>query len=693
MNQEIYIQALKAIQSIYGEDAVFREGQYEAIEATLTHHRTLVVQKTGWGKSLVYFVCTQIQRKLGKGLTIVVSPLLVLMENQLQAANKLGLHCAVLNSKTKDKRNEHLSEMKAGTLDLVLITPETLFTDEIQSALSQVKIGLFVIDEVHCISDWGHDFRLEYTRLNRVIKRIPQIVPVLGTTATANERVIEDLKKQFGDSVYVSRGELMRRSLSIQILHLSTSAERYAWILQNISNLPGSGIIYCLTQRDCEQLAYFLKDNGIYAQAYHSGMSQQDTNQAEHMLQNNQIKVLVSTIKLGMGYDKEDISFVIHYQQPSNVVAYYQQIGRAGRNIDRAYTFLMCGNEDKAIQDYFIETAFPSETEAKDIYNVIFNHSDCGITAKKIEGYVNIRKNRVDKALMFLCNEEIIWKDENKYYYPTPHKFHYNREHYEQIKAIRYREQKQMQEITKTNMCISRFVVNCLDDQTAENCGICRNCLGYDEYPAVPDEMFIKTAQMYLEQLQIPIEPRKQWPDKEEFTGSAKIAVPNETGICLSKYGDSGYGMLVKIGKYRTSLGFCTELIEKSAEVLRPIIAEKQINAITCVPSLRSRIVVNFAEQLAERCGLPFISILNKKGYNKQQKDMENSIYQCRNAWNSFSLLPNIANIPKRVILVDDIVDSKWTMTVCGYLLTQAGCEMVFPFALADSSENRRKQN
>lgn len=287
MNQEIYAQAQQIIQSLYGKDAAFRDGQYEAIESTLTHHRTLVVQKTGWGKSLVYFVCTKIRRKLGKGLTIVVSPLLVLMENQLQAADILGLRCAVLNSQTKDRRKEILAEMKAGTIDLVLITPETLFTDEVQLALPQIQIGLFVIDEAHCISDWGHDFRLEYTRLNRVIQRMPKTVPVLGTTATANDRVIDDLKKQFGDDVYVSRGELMRRSLSIQVLHLSTPAERYAWILQNVPDLPGSGIIYCLTQRDCEHLADFLQKNGINAQAYHSGMDQQETNQAEYLLRKN----------------------------------------------------------------------------------------------------------------------------------------------------------------------------------------------------------------------------------------------------------------------------------------------------------------------------------------------------------------------------------------------------------------------
>ena len=685
MDAMIHARASEILRTIYGADATFREGQYEAIEATLTHHRTLVVQKTGWGKSLVYFVCTKLLRDQGHGVTMVVSPLLVLMENQLASAETMGLHCAVLNSTTKDRRQEQLDAMRAGELDLVLITPETLFTDEVQAALPSIPIGLFVIDEAHCISDWGHDFRLEYTRLYRIIRQMPKTVPVLGTTATANDRVIADLKQQLGDDVYISRGELMRRSLSIQILPLSTSAERYAWILENVPRLPGSGIIYCLTQRDCDYLADFLQKNGIRAVAYHSGLEQTETNDAEQRLRENQIKVLVATIKLGMGYDKGDISFVIHYQQPSNIVAYYQQIGRAGRSIDRAYTFLMCGEEDRMIQEYFIETAFPSEQEARAVYDAVLSHAEEGITGRAVEGLVNIRKARVDKALMFLRNEEIIVKDGARYY-PTLHPFRYDRAHYEAIKAVRYREQQQMRELAHTQGCLSRFVVNCLDDTTAEDCGICRDCLGYPEYPEHPGMDALRIAQTYLERLILPIEPRKQFPSKD-FTGVFKIPVPNHEGLCLSKYGDPGYGTLVKQGKYGTPPGFCEELIGKSATVLRDVVRTHGITAVTCVPSLRSTIVADLAEALAQRLRLPFVQLLEKHG-TRQQKDMENSYHQCRNAWRSFACIPDIS-MPARVILVDDIVDSRWTMTVCGYLLTQAGCESVFPFALADSSENR----
>ena len=267
---DIYQRSLAIIKKLYGSSARFREGQYEAIEATMTQKRTLVVQKTGWGKSLVYFVCTKLMRAQNKGVTMVVSPLLVLMQNQIEAAEKMGLSCDVLNSRVKDRKSDILAALEANELDLVLITPETLFSDEVQKHLKNIRIGLFVIDEAHCISDWGHDFRLEYGNLKKVIAQLPQNVPILATTATANDRVIADLELQLGNNVYVSKGSLSRESLSIQVLHMPNRIERYAWILENIKKLPGSGIVYCLTQRDCDYLADFLRKNKISAEAYYS---------------------------------------------------------------------------------------------------------------------------------------------------------------------------------------------------------------------------------------------------------------------------------------------------------------------------------------------------------------------------------------------------------------------------------------
>ena len=345
-NPEIYAKASLILRQLYGEKATFRDGQYEAIEATMTKRRTLVVQRTGWGKSLVYFICTKLMRSEHRGVTLVVSPLLVLMENQMEAAEKMGLRCDVLNSTVKDRRKDILTAIEQDEVDLVFVTPETLFSEDVQSHIRNFRIGLFVIDEAHCISDWGHDFRLEYGNLRKIVAQLPENVPILATTATANNRVVSDLCAQLGNDVFISRGPLTRDSLYIQILNKPDKIERYAWMLENIPKLPGSGIIYCLTQRDCDYLAEFLNKNRISAAAYYSrnGEDGADLNCAiEEKFRKNKLKVIVATIKLGMGYDKGDIAFVIHYQMPSNIVSYYQQIGRAGRSIDKAYIFLMYG--------------------------------------------------------------------------------------------------------------------------------------------------------------------------------------------------------------------------------------------------------------------------------------------------------------------------------------------------------------
>jgi len=682
-NNQIFARASVIIKSLYGEKAEFREGQYEAIEATMTKHRTLVVQRTGWGKSLVYFVCTKLMREHEKGVTMVVSPLLSLMQNQIEAASQMGLTCDMLNSQTKDRREEILQSMVQGTVDLVLVTPETLFSSDIQKKLKDIRIGLFVIDEAHCISDWGHDFRLEYSRLKDVIQELPTNVPVLATTATANDRVVNDLKTQLGNDVFISRGPLSRDSLWIQVLHIQSKAERYAWILENIERLPGSGIIYCLTQRDCDYLSDFLQKNGVPVMSYYSrdGEQEEKNRLAEEAFKQNKIKAIVATVKLGMGYDKGDIAFVIHFQMPANIVSYYQQIGRAGRNIDRAYTFLMSGKEDEDILNYFINTAFPTEDETIQIIDFISQRA--GTKKGQLESALNIRGSRIDKALNFLIKDGYIYKDGSNYYV-SPKPFAYDREHYQAITAIRRQEMEQMKSLVSTEDCYSKFTVQCLDDFSATVCGHCANCVGHDIFVSEITFEGKQAASEYINGLVLPIEPRKMWVFSSA-TLNKKIMYINQPGLCLSKYGDVGFGELVKQDKYSHQKRFRDELVGKSAELLRSIVREKGITHVTCVPSLRSRIVDDFSERLAGSLGLPFVELLEKHSAC-QQKQMENSAHQCSNAYTSFSAIDNI-EVPEKVLLIDDIVDSKWTITVCGYRLMEQGCKEVYPFALADSSQ------
>lgn len=687
-DQELFFRATAILKNLYGENARFRPGQYEAIERTIKEKRLLVVQKTGWGKSLVYFICTKLLREEGAGVTLVISPLLALMDNQLSAARKMGLNCAALNSTTANERELILMGMEANTYDLVLATPESLMNKKFRQYLPDIRIGLLVIDEAHCISDWGHDFRLEYNKIYRVIEQLQPNVPVLATTATANNHVIEDLQNQMGKPK-VSRGHLMRDNLSIQILPLSDKESRYAWILDNIGRLPGTGIIYCLSRRDCTWLSDFLCENGISAEPYFSGNGEQEKKSQETLKRflNDEIKVIVSTIKLGMGFDKGNVSFVIHFQCPKNVIAYYQQIGRAGRNISFARTFLMLGGEDYRIHKGFIENAFPSEPEMKRIRQYI---TACpGVcTVNKICAAIDISKKKILKVLDFLEDEGLIekeWRSSTSgkpyaVYKSTAAPFVYRGEHYEEIKQIRYRELEQMQTIADTSACLSRTVVSCLDDIEDHDCGICSNCDPKGRFPVTVSAVSKRRAIDFLENLTIPIDPWNYWP-RNNLVADTKNYYPNLQGIALSKYNE-GLGKLVRDGKYSTQK-FDDQLVRKGARVLKKYIKEHDLCCVTAVPSLNTNVVPDYAKRLAAACGLPYVDLLRKTNQS-HQKDLENTAHQFENAYKSFESISS-ASIPSSVVLVDDMVDSGLTLAVCGALLRQAGCERVFPLALADA--------
>lgn len=348
--------------------ARFRKGQWEAIDALVNHRRKLmVVQRTGWGKSSVYFISTRILRDRGTGPTVIVSPLLALMRNQIEAARRLGIHAVTVNSTNADDWPIIKERILSDQVDAMLISPERLSNEAfVEKVLQPVadRVGLLVVDEAHCISDWGHDFRPDYRRLVNVLRQMPPNMPLLGTTATANNRVIEDVRTQLGD-VDIQRGSLVRESLVLQTLRLPDQTSRLAWLAQQIPNLPGTGIVYVLTKRDAEQVAAWLQTQGIIARAYHSGVEHEDFEDSnayrqhlEDRLLHNEVKVLVATTALGMGYDKPDLGFVIHYQAPGSIVSYYQQVGRAGRAIDTAFGVLLSGDEDEDIHEFFAAAPF-----------------------------------------------------------------------------------------------------------------------------------------------------------------------------------------------------------------------------------------------------------------------------------------------------------------------------------------------
>jgi ATP-dependent DNA helicase RecQ len=348
-------------------DAEFRPGQLEAVhDVVVDRARVLCVQRTGWGKSAVYFVATALLREAGSGPTLIISPLLALMRDQIAAAQRLGLRAHTVNSTNRDEWDVVRRELAADTLDLLLISPERLnnpvFREQMLPLFAS-QTGLLVIDEAHCISDWGHDFRPDYRRVRDVLGALAPDAAVLGTTATANDRVVEDVVEQLaGDAepMRTYRGPLARPSLRLEVVARPRAAERLAWLVEHLPTLTGSGIVYTLTKRDADQVAAFLNAHGISSISYTGEQGSEERIATEERLRRNALKVVVATSALGMGYDKPDLTFVVHYQSPGSVIAYYQQVGRAGRAVEHADVVLLRGDEDRRIQDFFIEQAFPS---------------------------------------------------------------------------------------------------------------------------------------------------------------------------------------------------------------------------------------------------------------------------------------------------------------------------------------------
>lgn len=694
----IRAQAQRLLQTaLANPSAEFREGQWEAIDALVNHRqKLLVVQRTGWGKSSVYFISTRIFRDRGMGPTIIVSPLLALMRNQIESAQRLGIVAETMNSTNTADWQEVTRRILTNQIDCLLISPERLANDGfIETVLQPIadRIALMVIDEAHCISDWGHDFRPDYRRIVNILRQLPANTPVLGTTATANDRVVEDIQIQLGD-IQIHRGPLTRESLALQAMVLPDQASRLAWLAQVIPTFPGTGIIYTLTVRDAEQVAKWLGLNGIDARAYYGSVENEDFENSdtyrqhlEGLLLNNQLKVLVATTALGMGYDKPDLSFVIHYQAPGSIVAYYQQVGRAGRGIDHAVGVLISGVEDQDIHEFFRASAFPSEAQVNEILQLL-EQSD-GLTLRSIEEHTNLRHSQIEKVLKLLSveNPAPVIKDGSRWF-RTP--VHYRMDHNRIAHLTRQRVQEwqEVQAYIADIGCKMTFLRRALDDFDPTSCGKCSSCLGYPEVNVHVDPILAHRAGTFLKHAEMVIEPKAQVASNAfleyGFRGNLPQHLRAQEGRVLSRWGDAGWGRLVADNKHAGR--FNDELVDAMAEMIQQ---RWQPNPaplwVCCVPSRNHpELVPDFARRLAVRLGLPFIDAIRKVKDNQPQKGQQNRFHQCRNLDGAFDIYQRNPGQP--VLLVDDVVDSGWTLTVIAALLQQAGSGPVYPVALASSS-------
>jgi ATP-dependent DNA helicase RecQ len=677
------------LRQMLGPRAGFREGQWEAIEAVVVRReRVLVVQRTGWGKSLVYFLTARLLRERGAGPTLLISPLLSLMRNQVIAAERIGVRACTIHG---DNRHEWASveaALERDECDVLLVSPERLRIGPFLSrtlSLLRGKVGMVAVDEAHCISDWGHDFRPDYRRIRYLLGELPAGAAVVATTATANDRVVADISEQLGPGLKVYRGRLARATLSLHVMEPADQPTRLAWLADQLPRLPGSGIIYCLTVADCRRVSDWLLYRGIAAPPYYSALEEHRV-ERETLLLENRVKALVATVALGMGFDKPDLGFVIHYQRPGSVVAYYQQVGRAGRAIDTATVALLHGAEDEEVHEHFLRSAFP---EPGDMLDVLAALQDAGrthrggLTEYELLGRVNVAPARLEQMLKLLeIDGAVRWQRGR--YRRTERDWAPDEERWRRVLERRRRELAMMRAYAEQDGCRMRFLTRELDDPDGSACGRCDRCTGRP-LPASPPEVLVQEAFAFLRSDLRVIEPRRRWPDGGLDGIEGPLRFPNQPGRALCLYGDGGWGQAVPEGKYRDGR-FSDGLVEACAELVRgrwqP---DPPPQWVTAVPSLRRPdLVPEFAARLAGSLGLPFHPVLQQVRSTAEQKEMKNSTQQARNIFDAFQVVTSCP--PGPVLLVDDVVDSRWTFTVAGHRIRQAGGGPVYPLALAEAA-------
>jgi ATP-dependent DNA helicase RecQ len=677
-------------------DATFRDGQLEAVDALVaSRRRVLVVQRTGWGKSAVYFVATALRRAEGAGPTVIVSPLLALMRDQVAAAQRAGVRAVTMNSANAEEWGAVSAALAADEVDVLLVSPERLnnprFRDEQLPDLAR-RCGLLVVDEAHCVSDWGHDFRPDYRRIRDLLTTLAEHTPVLATTATANARVVTDVVEQLGaggHDVLTLRGGLARESLRLGVLRQTSPEQRLAWLLAHLGSLPGSGIVYALTVSAAEDIAAALREAGHAVQSYTGRTDPADRERLEAALRDNEVKALVATSALGMGFDKPDLGFVLHLGAPSSPVAYYQQVGRAGRATDRADVLLLPGPEDRDIWAYFASASMPRQEQADAVLRALAE-SGRPLSTVALESIVDVRRARLELLLKVLDVDGAVQRVPGGWT-ATGQPWSYDAERYARVSAAREREQDLMLAYERTEDCRMAFLQESLDDPSAAPCGRCDACAGPWFPTDIPDTA-VTTARGRLDRAGVELEPRAQWP-----SGMDRLGVPLKgripageamlTGRALARLTDLGWGQRLR-SLLREDATAGPDLLRACVPVLRDWDWEQRPVGVVAVPSRRRPALVDStARGLAEIGRLPYLGALDLVADGPVGDPGGNSAFRLAGVWGRLAvgqqLAAAVAGAGGPVLLVDDVAHSRWTLTVAAQALRHAGAASVLPFTLA----------
>ncbi|MGQ4515497.1 RecQ family ATP-dependent DNA helicase [Streptomyces sp. DW26H14] len=695
-----------------GGPARLREDQWQAVAALVRERRrALVVQRTGWGKSAVYFVATALLRRRGSGPTVIISPLLALMRNQVESAARAGIRARTINSANPEEWETIYGEVERGETDVLLVSPERLnsvdFRDQVLPELAATT-GLLVVDEAHCISDWGHDFRPDYRRLRSMLAELPTGVPVLATTATANARVTADVAEQLGTGAgeaLVLRGPLERESLRLGVVELPDAAHRLAWLAEHLYELQGSGIIYTLTVAAAEEATAFLRQRGFRVAAYTGKTENAERLQAETDLQENRVKALVATSALGMGFDKPDLGFVLHLGSPSSPISYYQQVGRAGRGVAHADVLLLPGREDEAIWRYFADTAFPPEAQVRATLSAL-TEAGRPLSVPALEAAVDLRRSRLESMLKVLDVDGAVKRVKGGWT-ATGADWVYDAERYAWVARQRAAEQQAMRDYVGTSRCRMEFLRRQLDDEGAAPCGRCDNCAGAWADSSVSEETLTGAAKE-LDRPGVEVEPRRMWPTGMpalgvELKGRIPAGEQCSTGRALGRLSDIGWGNRLRplLAENAPDGPVPDDVLRAAVSVLAdwarspggwaadgPDSTARPVGVVA-VPSLaRPELVGSLARGIATVGRLPYLGALAYAGAGGAHAvRRSNSAQRLKALSDAFAVSGELADAlsadPGPVLLVDDSTDSGWTLAVAARLLRRAGSGPVLPLVLA----------
>lgn len=673
-----------------GPEAVLRDDQWTAIEALVVgRRRALVVQRTGWGKSAVYFIAAKLLRAGGRGPTVIVSPLLALMRNQVAAAQRAGVAAATINSSNVTEWQDVHQRVTAGELDVLLVSPERLnnpdFRDAVLPALA-ADAGLVVVDEAHCVSDWGHDFRPDYRRIRTLIAELGSDIPVLATTATANDRVVDDVASQLGvgggDTV-VLRGGLDRESLRLSVVQAGGPAQRAAWIAAQLESLPGSGIIYTLTVSQAHDIATLLRERGFPVAAYTGSTETAEREQLEADLLANRVKALIATSALGMGFDKPDLGFVVHLGAPSSPIAYYQQVGRAGRATASAEVILLPGREDADVWRYFASVAFPSEAMVRNVIGAL--EPDRALSTAALEPLVDLNRSRLEMVLKVLDVDGAVRRVKGGWI-STGQPWGYDEPRYRRLEEARQREQQAMLDYQATTGCRMAFLRSQLDDPELEDghrCGRCDNCAG-SRYPSAVDVSAAESAREQLMRPGVELAARKQWPTGLASLGidlSGRINDGAEPGRVIGRLTDLGWGSRLRRLLDGPDGEVPDDLVQAAIAVLKAWDWKTRPTAVLALDSAtRPQLIRSTAARLAEIGRLTDLGVLRYSATHRPV-GAANSAYRVAGLLDAWVPPTHLGEGP--VLLVDDLTDTGWTLTMATRVVRQAGASAVLPFALA----------